>query len=106
MDVRCRRRRTVPGGAGNSSLPWRHGSKDRHRLGSFWVPNGVTSRLDRPARAPTDSRPEGVPRSPILQLEDMPELARSRPDNLWCRGFHADLAGGTHLEREPTPVAE
>src|SRR5262249_26101563 len=92
--------------AGNTRFSWRHRSKDRHRLGSFRFSSRVTSCVDWQSRARTNPRPEGVPRPPILQLDDLPKLAQRRRDNLRCRGLHADVACGTHREREPTPVAE
>ena len=48
---------------------------------------------------------EGVPRPPLLQLEDPPELARLKRDRFRCARLHTDTACRTHLNREAMSIA-
>src|SRR4030095_12575438 len=105
MDLRHWWRRTVPSGPGNSRLPWGDRSEDRHRLGAFGFSGLPASGVDRPCGARTTPESEGVPRPPLLQLEDPPELARLKRDRFRCGWLHTDTACRTRLNREAMSIA-
>lgn len=62
--------------------------------------------VDRSCRAPTDPGSKGVPRPPVLPLEDRAELACLKRNDFWCRRLHTDAARGTRPDGEAMPVVE
>ena len=51
------------------------------------------------------SESEGVPRPPLLPVEDPPELARLKRDRFRCGRLHTDTACRTRLNREAMSIA-
>ena len=74
-------------------------------LGTFRFSSRAASRVDRHCRARRDAKQKGLPRPPLLQLEDPPELARLKRDRFRCARLHTDTACRPRLNREAMSIA-